>query len=100
MAVSRTWCYTINNPTNEDIEFVKRLDCTEHVCAKEIGEMGTPHLQGCITFPKPYRMSALKKLHPKAHWEATKSDEHAFNYCRKVGSEIIVDIRKKNKAGG
>lgn len=100
MAVSRSWCYTINNYKNEDIEFVKRLDCTTHVCAKEVGESGTPHLQGSITFTKCHRMSALKKLHPTAHWEVTKSIEHANNYCRKVGSEIVLDITKKNKVGG
>lgn len=76
---------------------MKSLDCTRHVCSKEVGESGTPHLQGAITFRKAYRLAALKKLHGKAHWGITKSLEHSENYCRKFGGEIILDINDRKQ---
>jgi hypothetical protein len=89
----RTWCYTINNFSNEDIEQLKSFECTKHRCAKELGDSGTPHLQGVIAFKTSYRLSQLKKLIPKAHWEPTKSLDHSVNYCTK--GEIIVDLNSK-----
>lgn len=88
---SRSWAYTLNNYTEEDVEWVKRLECKRHRCGKEVGEeKGTPHLQGYIVFKNPTRLSALKKLHKRVHWEPGKSNEAALNYCAK--GEIVVDI--------
>lgn len=93
----RSWCYTINNPTEGDVEFVKNLICKRHVCTKEVGENGTPHLQGSITFPCAYRLSALKKLHSRAHWEKTIASEASFQYCLKEKSEIVVQVDNRRQ---
>lgn len=89
--VSKSWIYTINNYTEDDIKFLNQLECVKHRCSKEIGESGTPHLQGFISFNKAYRLAGLKKLHGKAHWEPCISHEHAINYVNKVDSELIID---------
>ena len=84
----RTWCYTINNYTDDEINKLKVLTVKMHRCAKEVGENGTPHLQGAITFERTYRMAALKKLFPRAHWKPGKTCDPE-NYC--IKGEIIID---------
>lgn len=68
---SKTWIFTINNYTDDEVAFFRdRIDgVTRLVVSKEIGEAGTPHLQGYVTFKKAKRLSALKKIVPRAHWE-------------------------------
>lgn len=85
--MTRTWCYTLNNPTDKDINQFKLFDCNRHRCCLEIGESGTPHLQGKITFQRTYRAAALKKLNEKTHWEIAITKD--FNYETK--GEIIID---------
>jgi len=89
--VSKSWSYTLNNYDDKDVTFFEKLEgITRHRCAKEIGESGTPHLQGVVCFRKAYRLSALKKLHDRVHWEPTKSLDHSINYCGK--GDVIIDF--------
>jgi len=95
---NKTWCYTLNNYTEADIDLVKRWECKRHTCAKEVGDNGTSHLQGAITWNRTYRLAALKKLHPRMHWEIAAAAD-CFNYCMKDGSEIIIDTRPAEGQG-
>jgi hypothetical protein len=88
--VSRAWVFTINNYTDQDIEWVNALEVAKLVAAKEAGQEGTPHIQGAVRFKRAYRLTQLKKLHTKAHWECALAGQD-FNYCKKIGSEIIRD---------
>lgn len=90
----KTWMYTINNYTDDDISRLKTLDVPCHRCCKEIGDSGTPHLQGVITFARGYRLTGLKKLFPTAHWEPAKSKDPQ-NYC--IKGEIIIDTKNTNQ---
>lgn len=85
----KSWCYTINNYTDQDINQLKAFVTNRHRCAKEVGESGTPHLQGTITFPKSMRLTAIKKLLPRAHLEPCKQIDASLNYCTK--GEIVID---------
>lgn len=93
---AKTWILVINNYTEADIEMLKAWVVNRILVSKEVGENGTPHLQGAITFTRAYRLSALKKLHSQAHWEVAKAAD-CFNYCAKEGSEIIINVNNSTQ---
>lgn len=71
------------------------------VYGREIGESLTPHLQGFLVMPKTCRLSAMKKLHPTAHWEASKgSADQNRVYCTKDGNYIETGIIPSAKSKG
>lgn len=82
------YLFTINNPTVEDKplewEKVKYL-----IFQKEKGEEGTIHLQGYVCFTQNMRISALKKLNARAHWEKRRgSHAQAKAYCSKDETRV------------
>lgn len=86
----RAWCYTLNNYTDDDVVRLESIECLRHVVGREVGEAGTPHLQGYIRFKEPCRFSWWKNQVPKAHVELRKgTEEQAVTYCRKEGSLVI-----------
>lgn len=91
---SKSWVYTLNNYTDADIEQLKLLEVNRHRCCKEVGESGTPHLQGSITFKRTYRFKQLTKLFPKVHWEVSKAKD-SVNYC--IKGEVIIDTKESEQ---
>jgi len=86
MAQSCNWTFTVNNYSDDDIANIAAWDCKYIVYGKEIGEEGTPHLQGFLIRHKNARLAAMKKLHATAHWEIAKADwETNYKYCTKDG---------------
>ena len=66
---SNSWCFTLNNYTNEEYSSIVLLLESEndkfYVIGKEVGENGTPHLQGYIALKnkdKKFRMTKYEKL--------------------------------------
>lgn len=86
------WCFTLNNYSEEDYSAVLELPCSYLIVGKEIGESGTPHLQGYIQFVAPGKtFVACRKLLPRAHWEERSGTiPQAIQYCKKEGSFIEV----------
>lgn len=80
------WCFTLNNPAAEDI-----LPDGEDVSYMVVGRescptTGTPHWQGYVAFKVVHRLTQLKKLMPRAHWEQMRGTSlEAANYCKKDG---------------
>jgi len=93
MSKSRNFCFTINNYTEQDVQNILCTEC-KYVCfGKEIGESGTPHLQGYICFQNARHFNALKKVHATAHWEVAKGlPSQAKAYCQKDGDFYEVGI--------
>lgn len=84
---SKQWCFTINNFSFKDICIVSAFDSDYLVVGEEVGDSGTPHLQGYVVFKKKTVFSTVKKLHASAHWEAAAgSPQQNRTYCTKDGN--------------
>lgn len=91
MSQVANWCFTLNNHTEEEVSSVNTL-IEEHnnvqflVYGFEVGENGTPHLQGYIEMKRSMRLTAMKQLIPRAHFEPRMgTQEQAIEYCTKDG---------------
>lgn len=90
--MGKNWCFTVNNFTGEDIQWAERLTAVYILVSEEVGESGTPHLQGLACFEKNMRLSACKKLHPRAHWERCLGTvTQNQNYIKKLDSKVVVE---------
>ena len=86
MSRSRSYVFTLNNYTDADIVAVKSLKYNYLVYGFEVGESGTPHLQGYVYLSNPCALSALSKRMRRAHLEVAKgSFRQASDYCKKGG---------------
>lgn len=87
MSKSLGYCFTLNNYTPEDEWSIVGISCQYLIYGREVGDSGTPHLQGFIQFPKPGKsLVAMKKLIPRAHFEVTKGNiDQNIEYCSKEG---------------
>lgn len=86
--MNRGWCWTINNPTPDDLQNIERLAEDAHYVTygNEVGEEGTPHLQGYCRWNNPVDFQRVKRLIPRAHIEKQKgNNEQAIQYCHKDG---------------
>lgn len=97
--VSRSWCFTINNPTLEDQILLENATCRYLIYGHETGENGTHHLQGYIEFDKPIRLNKLKNtIMPRAHLEMRRGTrDQAREYCMK--DEEFVEFGDWNAGG-
>lgn len=97
----KTWCFTLNHYTPHECEMVNLWvdngTVTRLTVTKEVGESGTPHLQGAVTFKEAKRLAACKSLLDRAHWEVAKAKQGAFDYCLKSTSQVLVCFRKTNQ---
>lgn len=85
MSRSRNWCFTINNPTDDDIIICDTIECSYIVYGYEIGDSGTPHLQGYIELDNAKSLRSIKKdLGGRVHLETRLgSAKEASDYCKK-----------------
>jgi len=98
MSKSRNWCFTINNYTDEEWQCFQKLSDNEEylIVGQEIGESGTPHLQGYIYYKNPRTMKGIKKETKflRSHLEIAKgSPKQASDYCMKDGQFIELGVR-------
>ena len=88
---ARDYCYTLNNYTDEEYEKLKNIECLYHVLGREIGERGTPHIQGYLYFKNPRAFGPVKKLLMRSHVERTITNPQlASEYCKKEGDFIEI----------
>lgn len=80
----RKWVFTINNYTDDDCAAVKAIDCLRIKAGLEVGESGTPHIQGAVVFRNPRSMNAVKRdLGGRAHMEKMRGTWGDQKYCLK-----------------
>lgn len=86
---SKRWCFTFNNYDPDDVETLetnfKSFDI-EYIFGEEVGEKGTPHLQGYIECPIKIRPIEKLDLNKSISWRRAKGNKlHNINYCSKDG---------------
>lgn len=94
---SRKWAFTLNNWTpEEEQELIKYFGTVaQYILGREVGEEGTPHLQGYVEFPNARAFNSIKKLMPRAHIEKARGNrKQNFDYCSKDGDYTTnIDFR-------
>lgn len=83
MSRYQNYCFTQNNYPNTNL--VDTIDCQYIVYGKEVGDSGTPHLQGFIRFKTVKSLKSAIKLLPGCHVEVTKNLQASIIYCKKEG---------------
>jgi len=66
------WCFTINNYTFEEMDACINLPMDYKVFGFEVGNKGTPHIQGYLYHHNKVSMRQIKKLLSRAHIEKAK----------------------------
>lgn len=82
---SRSFVFTLNNYDKADELNVQLIKCKYLVYGREVGESGTPHLQGLLYFDNAMSFNSIKKKIPRAHIEVTSSVQASITYCKKDG---------------
>lgn len=94
---SRGWCFTLNNWTADEYKAVTEGGFDYLVVGREMGEQGTPHLQGYMYLKgRGRRLGGVKKLagFARAHLEpAAGNAEQNFLYCSKGGDFVEMGVR-------
>ena len=95
---ARGWCFTLNNYTQESEDAVRTYGSSEGVrylgFGREVGENGTPHLQGFVYYANPRTFNSVRKQLPHGcHIEPCKgSMEQNFQYCSKDDDYFEVGV--------
>ncbi len=106
MSVSKNWCFTVNNFSDDLVSNLKKDDRIRRgIFGDEVGESGTRHLQGYFEFFSALRFNAVKNLLPRAHICAAKgSSFDNYKYCSKDGKfqtmgewETVIKNGNKSK---
>ena len=98
MARSRAFVFTINNWTDEDLNAVKALQCEYCICGAEIGEKGTPHLQGYVYFKLQRTFKSMSKKLSRAYIAVAKGNAvQNIEYCAK--QSIVYETGERPKQG-
>jgi len=103
----RNWCFTLNNPTDEEraaLSAFAESQCVYMVYGDEVGESGTPHLQGFLVTKKKQRLTGVKKAMMRAYLEPARGTcSQAADYCKKDGQfteygALPMTQQERNKA--
>jgi len=87
----RRWSLTLNNPEDEVLKHLNSIDgryVKYAIFAQEVGEKGTPHIQGFIHFKNAKTLTATKKFLGSEKWHLEVSQGTDFEnreYCTKDG---------------
>lgn len=84
----RRWCFTWNNPPEDLTDFIAWLEDFKFVYGHEIGEEGTPHLQGFVEFNGGVTYTYVRK-HAECWWTPANGDDASnWAYCTKSGDFV------------
>jgi hypothetical protein len=105
---AKHWSFTLNNPTPEDVDRllavngqgVSLLPGVEYIIfGREVGESGTPHLQGTVCFQSRKVRSQAIQIIGQAHFTTTRYLSQSIEYCKKDGNFSEVGTAPAGKGG-
>lgn len=87
MSRYRNICFTLNNYTEEEYNVITTHEWfTYIVVGREVGEAGTPHLQGYAELNGQKSLRQLQALNQRWHIERRRgTPQQASDYCKKDG---------------
>jgi len=98
MSRVRRYCYTYNNYDTKGMDVINSIECRYMIYGKEIGESGTPHLQGYVEMNKAIELKTMVKRYPGIHWIVCNGTQaENIKYCSKGGD--IVEMGDKCEPG-
>lgn len=102
MARSRNYSFTLNNYTPDELADLKTVSAKYLILGDEVGENGTPHLQGFVAWPNAKTFTATKKLlGNRCHIEVSKGSPYDnFVYCSKQSILYETGDRPEKVAQG
>jgi len=107
MSKFRNYTFTLNNWHDKValVDNLKDLECRYMIYGKEVGESGTPHLQGTCVFSSQKSESAARKALAGCHVEVCKDLQASIEYCKKDGQftergEAPQSHKARGAAGG
>jgi hypothetical protein len=106
---ARRWCFTLNNPSEEDYTQIYNLEFNQELSYGVVGlekgsQNGTVHFQGYLIMKAPWRLSKCRELFDTAaHFEIAIADTAKNRlYCTKEGNffEFGNVPEERSSAGG
>lgn len=83
----KNYVFTYNNYTEQAFTALKEWlsDVAKYaICAREVGEQGTPHIQGYVELKRQTAFSTIRRMMPGCHIAKRRgSSEQAADYCKK-----------------
>ncbi len=104
---SRSWCFTWNNYTTENLSHLShpnffKTEIIKLIFQEEVGKNKTKHLQGFVQFKNQIDFKKIKDYLPKCHIEKCKSVAASIKYCSKedtrLGTRYTYGITKSEMA--
>lgn len=102
-ARTKYWCFTLNNPTIAEEIYLKTW--LEHgadylVFGRERGDNGVFHFQGYVELTNRQRLSGVRKLSKRAHWEPRRGTQReSIEYCKKDGDFFQTGVPTEDRQG-
>lgn len=87
---SKSWCFTLNNFTKSDIDYILSviIPFGEVMFENEVGDEGTPHIQGFVHFnnkKRPLEVFKMENLHTAE--ESPTNEKGWMNFLKAGGTE-------------
>lgn len=97
---SKRWIFTLNNHTKDEVDLIVPIfenKCCLFVIGNEVGELGTPHLQGYCEFNTKVRPKSVV-VNDRLHWEKARGNRDSnITYCSKEKVLVSKGIPKPLK---
>jgi len=98
---SRNFMWTLNNYTDEEVALLQAVDCKYMTWGFEVGDSGTPHLQGLTIFKNPQTVKQVICLLPTrvAEIQIILYLQESLSYAHKDGNIYEAGSPPLSQAG-